>query len=103
MKLFFNLFIAFLFTSISIFAQDAEMDAEAAKAYNEGNSKLKAGDYTGAVDNYDLALKTSKDYRIFYQKGVSLKKLRKFDEAETAFKESIKSNPNFDLAYNGLG
>ncbi len=103
MKRIFNLLITFLFVSISIFAQDAEMDAEAAKAYNEGNSKLKAGDYSGAISNYDLALKSSNDYRIYYQKGVSLKKLRKFDEAETAFKEAIKSNPNFDLAYNGLG
>ena len=77
--------------SLSLAAQDAEMDAEAAKAYNEGNKLLKAGNYTGAVSQYDAALATSKDYRIFYQKGVALKKLRKYDEAISAYNSGLKS------------
>lgn len=82
-------------------AQD--MPAEAAKAYNEGNQFLKSGQFDNAVKKYQEALKTSKDYRIFYQLGVTLKKQNKLTEAEEAFKSSIENNPNFDIAYNGLG
>lgn len=89
--------------TINLAAQDAEMNPEAAKAYNEGNSLLKAGNYTGAVDQYNTALATSQDYRIYYQKGVALKKLRKYDEALEAYKSALESNPDFGASYNGLG
>lgn len=96
-----SLFVSlFLVTSISL-AQD--MPPDAAKAYNEGNKFMKAGDYDGAVQQYNEALKTSKDYRIYYQLGVTLKKQNKLEEAEAAFNSCIKSNPNFEIAYNGLG
>ncbi len=85
------------------FAQNNEMNPEAGKFYNAGNKLLKAGDYTGAIGKYNNALQTSKDYRIFYQKAISLKKLRKFSEAEKAFQAAIEDNPKFDFAYNGLG
>jgi tetratricopeptide (TPR) repeat protein len=96
-----GIFLYILLLGIS--AQDAEMDAEAAKAYNEGNKLLKAGNYTGAVTQYDEALKTSQDYRIFYQKGVALKKLRQYDEAIEAYNSALKANPDFGASYNGLG
>lgn len=95
--------IALFLITLNISAQDSEMDAEAAKAYNEGNKLLKAGDYTGAVKQYDTALQTSKDYRIFYQKGVGLKNLRKYDEAIEAYKAALKANSKFGASYNGLG
>lgn len=93
----------FLFVGFELYAQKAEMDPEAAKAYNEGNSLLKAGNYEGAVKQYDIALKTSNDYRIYYQKGIAQKKQGKLKEAEDTFNKSVKSNPNFDITYNGLG
>ncbi|MFA3781552.1 tetratricopeptide repeat protein [Melioribacteraceae bacterium 4301-Me] len=92
-----------LLVGFESYAQKNEMDVEAAKAYNEGNSLLKAGNYEGAVKQYDIALKTSTDYRIYYQKGIALKKQGKLQEAEAAFKSAIQSNPNFDISYNGLG
>ncbi len=95
--------IGIIFLLISINAQDAEMSPEAAKAYNEGNKMLKAGNYSGAVEEYNTALKSSDDYRIHYQKGVALKKLRKYDEAITAYEAALKSNPDFGASYNGLG
>ncbi len=95
--------IIFFVVTLSLTAQDAEMEAEAAKAYNEGNKLLKAGNYTGAVSQYDAALATSKDYRIFYQKGVALKKLRMYDEAIEAYNSALTSNSNFGASYNGLG
>lgn len=79
------------------------MPADAAKAYNEGNKLMKAGNFEGAVQQYHEALKTSKDHRIYYQLGVTLKKQNKLEQAEEAFKSAINSNPNFDIAYNGLG
>lgn len=104
MKKILSLLGMFLFILLlGISAQNAEMDAEAAKAYNEGNKLLKAGDYIGAVSQYDEALKTSQDYRIFYQKGVALKKLRKYDEAIEAYNSALESNPDFGASYNGLG
>ena len=40
---------------------------EAAKLYNEGNSQKKSGNFAGALESYQKALKISKDYRIYYQ------------------------------------
>ncbi len=93
--------LAFVFFAFSLYAQ--EMPKEAAKTYNEGNQFLKAGNYENAIKKYQEALQYSKDYRIFYQLGVTYKKQNKLSEAEEAFKNSIKSNSGFNLAYNGLG
>ncbi len=99
-----NLLLLLLFVSSLGFAQNKkEMDPTAGKFYNAGNKLLKSGDYTGAIVKYDEALKISKDYRISYQKAISLKKIRKFADAQSAFQLAVKNNPNFDLAYNGLG
>ena len=100
-KIFVLLFV--VVSSVSIFAQNSEMDPNAAKAYNEGNKFLNSGNYEGAIKQYDEALKISKDYRIYYQKGIALKKEGKFADAEDAFNASIKDNPKFDVGYNGLG
>ena len=92
-----------LFLSVSLNAQTLEDNADAGKLYNEGNKLTKAGNYLGAIEKYDAAIKLVKDYRVFYQKGVTLKKLNKYDEAEQAFTKCAEANPKFDLAYNGLG
>lgn len=92
----------FLFVG-SLMAQDKEMNPEAGKLFNEGNALLKAGNYNGAVEKYNAALKIEKDYRILYQKGVSLRKANKNDEAKDAFEECLKLKPDFEGAYNALG
>ncbi|HET55304.1 MAG TPA: tetratricopeptide repeat protein [Ignavibacteria bacterium] len=91
----------FLVTLLS--AQGNEMDADAAKAYNEGNKLLKSGDYQGAITQYNEALKTSQDYRIYYQKGVALKNTRNYKDAIEAYNAALNANPNFGASYNGLG
>ncbi|MBS4033761.1 MAG: tetratricopeptide repeat protein [Ignavibacterium sp.] len=96
------LVLIFFFTA-AMFAQDKEMNTEAGKLFNEGNALLKAGNYNGAIEKYDAALKIEKDYRIYYQKGISLRKSNKNEEAKNSFEESLKLNPNFEASYNALG
>jgi tetratricopeptide (TPR) repeat protein len=95
-------FLLCLFVAAGLsFAQD--MDPEAGKLYNEGNKLLKAGNYNGAVENYDKALKIDADYRIHYQRGIALKNSGKNDQAEESFKSSINMKPDFEAGYNALG
>ena len=96
------LVLIFFFAAV-MFAQDKEMNPDAGKLFNEGNALLKAGNYNGALEKYDAALKIEKDYRIYYQKGISLRKSNKNEEAKNAFEESLKLNPNFEASYNALG
>lgn len=100
-----RLFIStlFLILAFTLNAQSLDDNADAAKLYNEGNKLSNSGDYNGAVEKYNAALKAVKDYRVYYQKGVTLKKLNKYSEAEEAFVKCAEVNPKFDLAYNGLG
>jgi len=94
-------YIFVLFLMGNVFAQD--MNPDAGKLYNEGNGMLKAGNYNGAIDNYNKALDIEKDYRIYYQRGVAQKKARNLADAKASFEECIKLNGNFSGAYNALG
>lgn len=93
--------IVFLFLISGAFAQD--MNLEAGKLYNEGNGLLKAGNYNGAIEKYNSALQIEKDYRIYYQKGVAQKKIRKLEDAIKTFDECIKLKSDFSGGYNALG
>jgi len=102
-KIFFPALIVILFLLSVLSLKAQEMNPEAAKLYNAGNEKLKAGNYGAAITNYDEALKAQKDYRIYYQKGIAQKKAHKLEEAKSTFEECIKLNSNFDGSYNALG
>lgn len=96
------LLILFVLISFScLIAQD--MNPDAGKLYNEGNSLLKAGNYKGAIDSYDKALAIEKDYRIYYQKGVTQKKARDLEGAKNSFESCIKLKSDFSGGYNALG
>jgi tetratricopeptide (TPR) repeat protein len=98
---FFVALLFFLSLSVLVLAQDMKPDA--GKLYNEGNALLKNGDADGAVKKYDAALNIEKDYRIYYQKGIALKKLGKLEDAKNSFEECIKLNKEFEGALNALG
>jgi tetratricopeptide (TPR) repeat protein len=100
-KIFPMLLFFFLFTSVISFAQD--MSPEAGKLYNEGNSLLKAGNYNGAISNYDKALAIEKDYRIYYQKGVAQKKADDLKGSKVSLEECLKLKNDFEPGYNALG
>jgi tetratricopeptide (TPR) repeat protein len=100
-KVFPILLIFILTMSLISFAQD--MNTEAGKLYNEGNSQLKAGNYNGAISNYDKALAIEKDYRIYYQKGVAQKKSNDLNGSKASLEECIKMKNDFEPGYNALG
>ncbi len=100
----FLVFVLFIAISVGTsLAQDKEMNSEAGKLFNEGNALLKAGNHNNAIEKYNSALKIEKDYRIYYQKGVALKKAKKNAEAKEAFEEAYKLNPDFEGGLNALG
>jgi tetratricopeptide (TPR) repeat protein len=99
-----SLFLSVLiFLSVSIFGIAQEMKPEAGKLYNEGNALLKEGNANDAIEKYNAALAIEKDYRIYYQKGVALKKADKLEDAKTAFEECLKLNNGYEGALNALG
>jgi tetratricopeptide (TPR) repeat protein len=102
-KSFLTCCLMLLVIGFSAFAQDKEMGPEAGKLFNEGNKLLKAGNYNGAISQYDQALNIEKDYRIYYQKGIAHKKAGEFPKAKEALEASIKLKPDFEGSYNALG
>ncbi len=100
-KVFLILLLSILTFTFSSFAQD--MNPDAGKLYNEGNSQLKAGNYNGAISNYDKALAIEKDYRIYYQKGVAQKKQNNLEGSKASLEECIKFKSDFEAGYNALG
>jgi len=96
----FPVLLFFTFTFVSL-AQ--EMNPDAGKLYNEGNSLLKAGNYNGAISNYEKALAIEKDYRIYYQKGVAQKKTNNLEGSKASLEECIKLKSDFEAGYNALG
>jgi len=100
-KLSISIFSLLLFSASFLSGQ--EMSQEAAPLYNEGNKLYKSGQYGGAIEKYDSAIVIQEHEKIFYQKSVAQKKLRKFDEAEKSLLKCVALNPNFVAAYSGLG
>lgn len=93
--------VIYVFISSLLLAQD--MNPDAAKLYNEGNQKMKEGNFSAAIQLYDQALKIQKDYRILYQKGLAHRRMNQLDQAYNDLTEALKLKPDFDLAYNALG
>ncbi len=96
-----NAILIVIFLNFSLYAQ--EMNPDAAKLYNEGNQKMKEGNYSAAIQLYEQALKIQKDYRIHYQKGIAHRRMNQLDQAYADLTEALKLKSDFDLAYNALG
>jgi tetratricopeptide (TPR) repeat protein len=81
----------------------AQENNEAKKLYNQGNAKLKSGDFAGAVQHYDQALAVEKHQFYFYQRGIALRKSGKEPQAIESFKAAVELAPKFDPGFNALG
>jgi tetratricopeptide (TPR) repeat protein len=101
LKILLSVFLLFISSTGVILSQD--MNPEAGKLYNEGNKMLKAGNYDGAVQQYNQALNIEKDYRTYYQKGIALKGSGNLEEAKNSFESCISMKPDFEGGYNALG
>jgi superkiller protein 3 len=74
------------------------------RAFNDGNTAYKKGQYELALQSYDEAISLNDSYDVaFYGKGLSLNKLRRYDEAIAAFKKATEINPTYAAAFSALG
>ena len=81
----------------------AQNNKEGDKLFNEGNSLFKTGNYMAAIEKYNAALALNKDYKYYYQLGLSYKNTRQFDQAISSFEEALKLKADFAIGHNALG
>lgn len=68
---------------------------------DNGNSYFHNGKYLEAVAEYNVVLQINPDNpNILYNKGVSLMKLRRHDEAIACFDKVMEINPNYFDDFN---
>lgn len=71
--------------------------------FNLANALLARGDLEAAITHYRVAAESRPpNALIFNNLGVALARAKKFDEAERAFVEALKVNPNLAMARSGL-
>lgn len=70
--------------------------------FNKGNELAKENKYDEAIQNYDKSLEISKDYKTYYQKGLTQLKADKVKDAIASLNSSIAANDSFDVAYVAL-
>jgi tetratricopeptide (TPR) repeat protein len=80
-----------------------QQKVDADKLYNEGNGLFRSGNYSGAIEKYQAALKLNKDFKYFYQLGLAYKNSRQNDNAIAALKESVTLKNDLAPGYNALG
>jgi tetratricopeptide (TPR) repeat protein len=77
---------------------------EKKRAYNDGNSLLKRGQYAEALAAYEQSLKVDSTFaKAHYGRGLALKGLRRPQEAIKAYQTAIRLDPADDAAYFALG
>ncbi len=70
--------------------------------YGNAYDGLKKADRS--IEVYDQALKQFPDfYQYYFNKGITLSGIEKFDEAMLCFQSSVKSNPRHASSHNAIG
>ena len=76
---------------------------EAEEHLDEGNGCLALGELDDAVEHYRKAVTVDSDYFDgWHALAMALMKLKRYDEAETAGKETIRIQPNNQMAYTTM-
>jgi len=96
------IFLAALSIALLSSAALAQSNNDAKKLFNEGNALLKSGNFEGAIEKYDAALKLEKHEFYYYQRGLAYKKSRNLDAALKSFESAVKTNPEWAIGYVAL-
>ena len=96
------IFLAALSLALLSSTAVAQSNNEAKQLFNEGNALLKSGNFEGAIEKYDAALKLEKHEFYYYQRGLAHKKTRDLDAALKSFESAVKINPEWAIGYVAL-
>ncbi len=102
MKILISIFLFFIFAAGNAYSQDMKNN-DAKKLFNEGNEKIRAGNYDGSVKDYTDALKIEESYMIYQNRCVAYQRLSKFDLAKEDALKVISLQQNSYEGYDLLG
>ena len=102
MKILISIFLFFIFAAGNAYSQDMKNN-DAKKLLNEGNEKIRAGNYDGSVKDYTDALKIEESYMIYQNRCVAYQRLSKFDLAKEDALKVISLQQNSYEGYDLLG
>ena len=95
--------IASLTQNVACQGEDDPSD-EAISLFNKGQDSHEKGDLTGAIENYDKALKLVPDFpEAQLQRAYAYQSLGKLDDAEAAFRRAVDLREDWSLGLAGLG
>ena len=102
------LFLAILaFGAFAVSAQedgDDDKSGEAVALFNQGQDAHEKGDFVAAIKFYDDALKIVPEFpEAEYQRGTAFLSLKKYDEAEKAFRHALELREDWTLPMAQLG
>ncbi len=94
-----SILILICYTTLPIYAQNS-----AEEYFNSGVKKADAGDYEGAIEDYNKAIKINpKLSEAYHNKGVAKAYLGDYRGALKDFDKAIEINPMFAEAYYNRG
>ncbi|HEY9614239.1 tetratricopeptide repeat protein, partial [Allocoleopsis sp.] len=90
--------------SRSLVAAQQEKQTSAVDLYNRGVDKLNAGNYQGAIADFNQALQIDpNDADTYYNRGYAQHTLGRYDQALADYTQAIQLNPKFAQAYSNRG
>lgn len=100
------IFLTLIFGVSGAFAQEETEDnsGEAIALFNQGQDAHEKGDLTAALKFYDEALKIIPEFpEAEYQRGAAFLSMKKYDEAEKAFRRAVELREDWTLPMVQLG
>ncbi len=99
-----KLFLTFFFlVSVILNAQALDKNNDAKKLYNQATRLRKSGNFQGALEKYNAALKLVDDYRLHFGKAQSYRQMHKYQDAVKEYEIALKQNPDYFATYFYLG